>query len=49
MALCTGPPDMIAMGSTSVLTGYLMQARIGDPTVHGGVIVAGCMTVMVGG
>lgn len=49
MAVCVGPPDMIAMGSTSVLTGYLMQARIGDPTVHGGVIVAGCVTVMVGG
>lgn len=49
MALCVGPPDSIAMGSTSVLIGYMMAARIGDPTVHGGVIVAGEPTVMIGG
>ncbi|MEI7773920.1 MAG: type VI secretion protein, partial [Verrucomicrobiota bacterium] len=24
-------------------------ARMGDPTVHGGVIVAGCATVIIGG
>lgn len=49
MAVCVGPPDSIAMGSTSVLIGFLMAARIGDPTVHGGVIVAGEPTVMIGG
>ena len=49
MAVCVGPPDVIIMGSTTVLTGFLMQARIGDPTAHGGVIVQGFPTVMVGG
>lgn len=48
MATCVGPPDMIAMGSPTVLIGNLMAARIGDPTVHGGVIVLGCFTVMIG-
>lgn len=48
MATCVGPPDMIAMGSPTVLIGSLMAARIGDPTVHGGVIVLGCFTVIIG-
>lgn len=48
MAICVGPPDSIAMGSPTVLINGLMAARIGDPTVHGGVIVAGCPTVMIG-
>jgi uncharacterized Zn-binding protein involved in type VI secretion len=47
--VCVGPVDVIAMGSTSVLIGNLMAARIGDPTAHGGVIVVGCPTVMIGG
>jgi uncharacterized Zn-binding protein involved in type VI secretion len=49
MALCVGPPDVIAMGSTTVLIGNLMATRIGDMTVHGGVIVLGCPTVIIGG
>lgn len=49
MCVCVGPPDMIAKGSTSVMTGYMPQARMGDQTVHGGVIVMGLPTVMVGG
>ncbi|PNG26105.1 PAAR domain-containing protein [Methylocella silvestris] len=49
LATCVGPPDMIAMGSTTVLIGGLMAARIGDPTVHGGMIVMGLPTVMIGG
>ena len=48
MLTCVGPPDMIAMGSPTVLIGDLMAARIGDPTVHGGVIVLGCFTVIIG-
>ncbi len=48
LATCVGPPDMIAMGSPTVLIGNLMAARIGDPTVHGGVIILGCFTVMIG-
>lgn len=49
MCVCVGPVDVIAMGSTSVFIGGPMAARIGDPTAHGGVIVAGCPTVMIGG
>ena len=48
MCTCVGPPDTIAMGSPTVLIGNLMAARLGDPTVHGGVIVLGCPTVMIG-
>src|SRR5580692_7328717 len=48
MLTCVGPPDIIVMGSPTVLIGGLMAARIGDPTVHGGVIVLGCFTVMIG-
>ncbi len=47
MAVCTGPPDAIAMGSTTVIIGGMPAARIGDPTVHGGVIVVGCPTVLI--
>jgi uncharacterized Zn-binding protein involved in type VI secretion len=47
---CVGPPDSIAMGSTTVLIGGNPAARVGDPTVHGGVITPpGCPTVMIGG
>jgi len=46
---CVGPPDMIAKGSATVLIGFLPAARLGDQTAHGGVIVMGCPTVMVGG
>ncbi len=49
MAVCVGPPDMIAMGSMTVLISGQMAARLGDMTVHGGVIVIGCPTVMIGG
>ena len=46
---CVGPPDTIAMGSMSVMIGGMPAARMGDNTAHGGVIVAGCPTVMIGG
>lgn len=49
MATCVGPPDTIAMGSATVMIGYKPAARIGDTTVHGGKIVLGCFTVMIGG
>ena len=48
MLVCVGPPDMIAMGSTTVLVNCLPAARMGDPTAHGGVIVLGCPTVLIG-
>ncbi len=47
--LCTGPPDMIAKGSATVMIGNLPAARVGDQTMHGGIIVVGCPTVMIGG
>ena len=33
----------------TVLIGFLPAARMGDITIHGGVIVVGCPTVMIGG
>ncbi|WP_080055684.1 PAAR domain-containing protein [Spirosoma aerolatum] len=49
LCTCVGPPDVIAMGSTSVLIGGKPAARMGDTTAHGGSIVAGCPTVLIGG
>jgi len=48
MAICVGPPDIISMGSPTVIIGGMMAARLGDPTAHGGVIVLGMPTVMIG-
>lgn len=48
MAVCVGPPDVIAMGSTTVLIGGMPAARMGDSTAHGGTIVLGCFTVLIG-
>ena len=48
--LCPGgPPDFIVTGSPTVLVNGLMAARIGDKTLHGGVIVTGAPTVEIGG
>ena len=49
MCVCVGPPDVIAMGSSSVLIGGAPAARLGDATAHGGVIVMGLPTVLIGG
>jgi uncharacterized Zn-binding protein involved in type VI secretion len=49
MCTCVGPPDVIAKGSMTVMIGGLPAARIGDTTAHGGVIVTGYPTVMIGG
>lgn len=48
MCTCVGPPDVIAQGSNSVLIGGRPAARMGDSTVHGGKIVMGCFTVLIG-
>jgi uncharacterized Zn-binding protein involved in type VI secretion len=48
LAVCVGPPDAVAIGSPTVLIGNLMAARLGDLTVHGGVIVQGYPTVVIG-
>ena len=49
MAVCVGPPDLIAKGSVTVLIGSMPAARMGDMTAHGGSIVLGCPTVLIGG
>jgi uncharacterized Zn-binding protein involved in type VI secretion len=48
MATCVGPPDTIALGSFTVMVGGKPAARMGDLTAHGGTIVLGAMTVMIG-
>lgn len=49
MATCVGPPDTIVKGSATVLINKMPAARIGDSCSHGGVIVMGCPTVLIGG
>lgn len=49
ICLCVGPPDVIVKGSATVFIGNLPAARMGDSTSHGGSIVAGCPTVIIGG
>lgn len=48
ICVCVGPPDVIVKGSPTVLVGGLMAARIGDLTAHGGTIVTGFPTVLIG-
>ena len=48
MAVCVGPPDVIILGSFTVLIGGQPAARLGDMTAHGGAIVIGCPTVLIG-
>ena len=48
MCTCVGPPDSIIKGSATVFIGGRMAARMGDSTVHGGVITIGCPTVLIG-
>jgi len=49
ICICVGPPDSIVKGSATVLIGGKPAARMGDLTAHGGVIVQGNPTVMIGG
>lgn len=48
-ATCVGPPDTIVKGSGTVMICSKPAARLGDSTAHGGVIVLGSPTVMIGG
>lgn len=48
MATCSGPPDTITGGSATVLIGGKPAARMTDTTSHGGTIVAGLATVLIG-
>jgi len=46
---CVGPPDVIAKGAATVLIGNKPAARLSDVTAHGGTIVVGLPTVLIGG
>jgi len=48
MATCVGPPDVIVPGGSTTMIGGLPAARLGDMTAHGGSIVLGCFTVLIG-
>jgi len=48
MATCVGPPDVIVLGSFTVLVGELPAARLTDTTAHGGTIILGLPTVLIG-
>ncbi len=48
MCICVGPPDTIALGSFTVLVGGMPAARMGDLTAHGGTVILGLPTVMIG-
>lgn len=48
MCVCVGPPDIIITGSFTVLVNGLPAARITDLTAHGGIIVLGHPTVLIG-
>lgn len=46
--VCAGPPDIITAASGTVLFNHKRAAREGDTTAHGGIIVAGASTVILG-
>lgn len=49
LCTCVGPPDTILTGSATVKIGGHPAARMGDSTAHGGTIIVGAPTVMIGG
>jgi len=48
MCTCVGPPDVIVGGAPTVLIGGKPAARMGDMTAHGGSIVMGFPSVLIG-
>lgn len=49
ICVCTGPPDAIITGSMTVLLNNKPAARLGDSTAHGGTIISGMPSVLIGG
>ncbi len=49
LCACVGPPDALVKGSKTVIIGGRLAVRQGDMTAHGGVIVGGFPTVIIGG
>ncbi|HDX7787551.1 TPA: PAAR domain-containing protein, partial [Escherichia coli] len=47
-AVCTGPVDMVIVGSFKVFICGKPAARMGDMCAHGGTIVSGCPQVLMG-
>lgn len=47
--ICVGPPDSIIKGSATVMIGGKPAARLGDNCAHGGTVVMGAATVIIGG
>lgn len=48
LMVCVGPPDKISSGSGSVKINGKAAARMGDNSEHGGKIVIGNPTVLIG-
>lgn len=48
MCVCVGPPDVIAAGAFTILVGNKPAARLGSTTAHGGSVVMGFPTVLLG-
>jgi uncharacterized Zn-binding protein involved in type VI secretion len=48
MATCVGPPDVIVKGAPTVFINGRPAARMLDTTAHGGTIIMGCFTVIIG-
>jgi uncharacterized Zn-binding protein involved in type VI secretion len=46
---CVGPPATIIEGSATVMISAQPAARMGDSTSHGGSLLMGSPTVMIGG
>lgn len=49
IAICVGPPDAVVKGSATVKIMGRPAVRMGDKTAHGGTVVFGFPTVMIGG
>lgn len=49
LCTCVGPPDPIIIGSATVTIAGKPAARMGDSTAHGGKVILGCPTVLIGG
>jgi uncharacterized Zn-binding protein involved in type VI secretion len=48
LCTCVGPPAPIVLGSFTVLIAGMPAARLGDMTGHGGALVLGLPTVLIG-
>lgn len=49
VATCVGPPDIVTQGAATVLVGGMPGARMTDAALHGGTVVIGAPTVLIGG